>query len=82
MKTCLKTLNILGATDIIQNVTFMGAAIDKPDKAKTRFKIAEVFSHVVAGEIKNVFTNKDWVLLLYNVCEIDLAMGRTDVYDE
>ena len=81
MKTCLKTLNILGATDIIQNVTFMGAAIDKPDKTKSRFKIAEVFSQVVAGEIKNVFTNKDWILLFYNVCETDLAMGRTDVYD-
>ena len=60
----------------------MAAAIDKPDKTKSRFKIAEVFSQVVAGEIKNVFTSKDWALLFYNVCEIDLAMGRSDVYDE
>ena len=60
----------------------MGAAIDKPDKVKTRVKMSEVFSHVVAGEIKNVYTCKDWVLLSYNVCELDLAMGRSDVFAE
>ena len=60
----------------------MGAAIDKPDKVKTRVKMSEVFSHVVAGEIKNVYTCKDWVLLSYDVCELDLAMGRSDVFAE
>ena len=40
MKTCLKTLAKLGATNVVQNVTFLGAAIDLPDKAKTREKMA------------------------------------------
>jgi|ABSN01.1.fsa_nt_gi hypothetical protein len=60
----------------------MGAAIDKPDKAKTRVKMSEVFSQVVAGEIKNVYTCKDKILLLYNACELDFAMGRSDVFDK
>jgi len=82
VKTCLKTLHELGATQIIQNVTFLGAAIDKPDKEKTRRRMAEVFSNIVAGEIKNVFTANDWILPMYMVCETDLAMGRSDVFTE
>lgn len=56
MKTCLKTLAELGATNVIQNVTFLGAAIDLPDKAKTREKMAKVFSSTISGELKNVYT--------------------------
>ena len=82
-KSCLKTLSFLGATDVIQNVTFMGAAIDKMDKSKTRVKMASVLSNIVAGEIKNVWTKKDWILAgLYTPCEGALAMGRDDVYPE
>ena len=66
MKTCLKTLLELGANDVIQNVTFLGAAIDRPDKAKTRWKMANVFSSTISGEIKNVFTKNDWILFLYH----------------
>ena len=68
---------------MIQNVTFLGAAIDKPDKRKTKDKMAMVFNQVVAGEIKNVHTKKDYILsLLYTPCELDLAMGRHDVFSD
>ena len=36
IKSCLKTLLFLGATDLIHNVTFLGAAVDKPDEHKNR----------------------------------------------
>ena len=61
----------------------MGAAIDKPDKSKTRAKISCVFSKVVAGEIKNVYTKKDYILAFcYTPCEWDLAMGRHDCFSD
>ena len=35
----------------------------------------------MAGEIKNVYTKKDYILgMLYSPCEVDLAMGRHDVF--
>lgn len=49
IKSCLKTLLFLGATDVIHNVTFLGAAIDRPDKHKNRQKIVAVFSQVISG---------------------------------
>ena len=81
IKTCLKTLRTLNATDVIQNVTFLGAAIDLPDKEKTRAKMIDTFSSVVNGEIKNVHTKLDWILALnYTPCELDWAMGRNEVF--
>ena len=65
VKSCLKTLRELDATDIIQNVTFLGAAIDLPDKDKTRAKMIDILSQVVCGEIKNVYTKKDWILAAF-----------------
>jgi len=76
IKTCLKTLAQLNACDIIQNVTFLGAAIDIPDKPKTRVKMAGVFSKTVAGQIKNAFTESDMILITYMISNRDLAMGR------
>ena len=68
---------------MIQNVTFLGAAIDKSDKLKTKDKMATVFSQVIAGVIKNVFTKKDWILVcFYSICETDLAMGRHDCFSD
>ena len=61
----------------------MGAAIDKPDKLKSKDRIASIFSQVIAGEIKNVYTKKDYILgMLYSPCEVDLAMGRHDVFSD
>ena len=62
---------MLGAADLIQNVTFMGGAIDRPDKEKTRELWAEIFSSTVSGQISNVYTKKDLILLLYSLCEVD-----------
>ena len=61
-KTCLKTLKTLNATDIIQNVTFLGAAVKLPKKTKTKMDTVDCFSNVVNGEIKNVHTKKDKIL--------------------
>lgn len=64
-------------------MTFLGAAIDLPDKDKTRDRMIHTFSNVVAGEIKNVHTKKDWVLAaLYTTCEFDWAMGRNAVFEK
>ena len=83
IKSCLKTLRFLGAFDVVQNVTFLGAAIDRPDRHKNVNKIMAVFSQVISGRIKNVYTKKDWVLAaLYSGCEMDQAMGRCPVFTE
>ena len=66
MKSCLKTLAEIGANNVIQNVTFLGAAIDLPDKEKTREKMASVFSSTISGEMKNVHTTKDLILISYS----------------
>ena len=82
-KTCLKTLAELGANDVIQNVTFLGAAIARPDRAKTRQKMASVFSQTINGELKQVYTKNDWILAtFYTVSELELAMGRHDCFEE
>ena len=82
IKSCLKTLNDLAPqTDLVQNVTFMGAAIDTPDKKKTLQRMAMVFHSVIKGEIKNVHTDKDLILVLfYTPCELDYAMGRNAAF--
>lgn len=42
-----------------------------------------MFNQVIAGEIKNVHTSKDWILAaLYSACETDRAMGRSAVFTE
>ena len=69
IKSCLKTLSALGATEIIHNVTFMGGAIDRLDRDKTKLLWSGILSTIIAGEIKNVLTKKDLVLLLYSICE-------------
>jgi len=62
-------------------VTFLGAAIDLPDKDKTRAKMIDTFSNVVAGDIKSVYTKNDWILAsLYTPCERDRALGHNAVF--
>lgn len=82
MKTCLKTLSKLNATDVIQNVTFLSAAVISPDKSKSRQKIAAVFNRVICGEIKNMWTKDDYILFLYHCCEKETAMGRDDAFPD
>lgn len=81
IKSCLKTLHALGASQIIHNVTFMGGAIDRLDRAKTRHLWTSVLSTVVAGEIKNVRTKKDLILILYSICETTESQGRNDIFN-
>ena len=62
-------------------MTFLGAAIDLPGKDKTRAKMVDTFSNVVAGDIKSVYTKKDWILAsFYSPCELDWALGRNAVF--
>ena len=56
IKTCLKELSRLGATNLIHNVTFLGAAIDRLDRDKTKSMWADILGTVLPGEIKNVYT--------------------------
>ena len=71
---------MLGATDLIQNVTFMGGAIDRLDREKTRALWSNILSSVVPGQIRNVYTKKDLILILYSICEIDESVGRNIIF--
>ena len=71
---------MLGATDLIQNVTFMGGAIDRLDREKTRSLWSNILSSVVPGQIRNVYTKKDLILILYSICEIDESVGRNIIF--
>ena len=53
----------MGAFDVIQNVTFLGGAIDRLDREKTMDHWSTILSQTVPGTIKNVYTKKDFVLL-------------------
>ena len=70
IKTCLKELSRLGANHIIHNVTFLGAAIDRIDRDKTKYLWADILGTVLPGEIKNVYTSNDWILIYYSACEL------------
>ena len=80
IKSCLKTLHRLGAHSVIHNITFMAGAIDKMDRDKTKELWAEIFSTTVPGQIKNVYTKKDMILMMYSICETDASQGRNDVF--
>ena len=67
IKTCVKTLHHIGATDILQNITFLGGAVDKLDKDKHKQLWMRILSSQVPGQVKNVYTKKDAILLLYTV---------------
>ena len=82
IKSCLKELSKLGANHIIHNVSFLGAAIDRLDREKTKFLWANILSTVLPGEIKNVYTSYDWILLYYSMCEHEKSQGRNKIYFE
>ena len=80
VKTCVKTLHQLGASEVLQNVTFLGGAVDILDKAKHKALWTQILSQSVAGPIKNVYTRKDAILLLYSVSQFDWAIGRNPMF--
>ena len=57
--------------NLIQNVTFMGGAIERLDKDEARLhKWSTILSEIVNGEIRNVYTKKDAILVLFQICEV------------
>jgi len=60
----------------VHHVTFLGAAIDRLDRDKTKLLWADILSTVLPGDIKNVHTTNDWVLLYYSMCELEQSQGR------
>jgi hypothetical protein len=49
IKSSLKTLHSFEAFNVIQNVTFMGAACDVLDKAKIEQRWVSVFASTISG---------------------------------
>jgi hypothetical protein len=60
----VKTLYFLGAKNVIQNLTFLGGATDIMSKEDL---YQEIFSETISGTIKNVHTDKDFILSLFNL---------------
>lgn len=71
-KSCLKALHQLGLAsapshlNIIQNVTLMGGAINFSGIEKER-KWLRILSQTVPGQIRNVYSTKDYILLGYSL---------------
>ena len=61
-------------------MTFLGAAIDRIDRDKTKLLWADILGSVLPGEIKNVYTTNDWILIYYSACETEQSQGRNSVY--
>jgi hypothetical protein len=59
-------LHAVGSNDIVQNVTFMGGAVDVLDKAKKEDLWVQIFSRTISGTIVNAYTKSDAILLLYS----------------
>jgi hypothetical protein len=41
-----------------------------------------IFSNQVPGQIKNVYTKSDYILLLYSFAESDWAIGRNPIFEK
>ena len=71
IKSCLKTLHSIGAlskgqNSIIQNVVLMGGAVNFDGIGK-EVKWRKIFGQTVAGQIANVYSTKDYILLGYQL---------------
>ena len=55
----------MGKFDIIQNITFLGGAINFNGIEKEK-KWYKIFQKTVSGKIRNIFSKKDQVLLGYS----------------
>ena len=63
--SCLEMLDELGVRHIIQDVTFLGGAVDRFDSKNGWEKWARIFSNQIPGQIKNVHTQEDFALIAY-----------------
>ena len=69
-KSCIKTLHKIGACsntkfNIIHNITLMGGAINFVGVGKEQ-KWRKIFGESVSGQIRNVYSTKDYILLGYS----------------
>eukprot|EP00347_Sterkiella_histriomuscorum_P019707 403340596 len=78
IKSTLKQLNRLGNHNQINNVYIMGGAISIREKKLQKMK--EVFNKVVQGKIKNVYTQRDSTLVMYQQLFDVIALGREARY--
>ena len=53
--------------------------LDKPKKSEL-WQI--ILSSQVPGQIRNVFTKKDCILLLFSITEVDSSLGRSAVFEK
>ena len=67
IKSCIKTLTKLGASDLIHNVTLLGGASHYQNHDKW-WEIA--LSTTVSGKIKNCYSDGDFILHLYNLSQL------------
>ncbi|CDW73356.1 UNKNOWN [Stylonychia lemnae] len=80
IQSCLKTLYDVGADDIIQNVTFIcGTNQFNPAKSE---KWEMIFSQVVNGKIKNLFSDKDVLLLFFKMTEKVNCVGNWRIFEK
>ena len=60
--------------DIIHNVTIMGGATHF---SKNKKKWNSIFTNIVNGQVKNVYSTSDRILHLYTISELDFKpVGR------
>ena len=52
------------------------------DKNKTCELWSNILSATVPGQIRNVYTKKDLILILYSLCEVDESVGRNVIFTE
>jgi len=78
IKSCIKTLNILGAHDIIHNVTFLAGAISFDNKEE---KWGKILSETVNGKVRNIYTAKDEALKLFWVSMKKSAAGSMSIFN-
>ena len=79
IKSCLLTLSRLGADNLIHNVTFLGGATHFTDD-QDLWKL--IFSKVVNGQLKNIFSKGDQVLKLYKFAKRQEPIGRNAIFNE
>jgi hypothetical protein len=79
IKSCLKTLAKLGASDIVHNVTLLGGASHYESR---RDFWEAAFSSTVGGRLKNVHSEGDLILLLYQGTQKHQGIGRVPYWTD
>eukprot|EP00347_Sterkiella_histriomuscorum_P001838 403370484 len=81
IKSCLKVLYKLGINDRIHNVTFICGTNTLHSKSD-HYKWERILHNVVRGQIKNLYSQSDVLLILYTMLEKQKSIGCTQVYDK